>query len=279
MKMTYYNGCVKSKVDVRDYTICGASRHDVFPDEYVLDLVKVKNQGGTCSCVAHACSEVMEYHNQKETREYTELSTQFIYGYRPLGYYQGKGMSIRDALKTMHKYGDPTSVVMPGNNEIDDAKKIVTANWNDELLDKAYPFHITSYFKILNAQDLMHALMTYGPVIANMNWHNHSYLDNNNIYRYDDKDFCGCHAVMIYGWNEHGWLVQNSWGSSWGDHGRFVIDYEFDFNELWGVTDTYIANDEELDRPYRTVFGSLLAKVFNAVSNFILLLRSHKEQP
>ena len=35
------------------------------------------------------------------------------------------------------------------------------------------------------------------------------------------------HAVVVVGWTRDGWLIQNSWGSAWGDtHGRGVIPWE-----------------------------------------------------
>lgn len=33
------------------------------------------------------------------------------------------------------------------------------------------------------------------------------------------------HAVLITGWNPNGWIVKNSWGTSWGDNGYFYIAY------------------------------------------------------
>ena len=52
----------------------------------------------------------------------------------------------------------------------------------------------------------------------------------------------GSHAVVIYGWNETGWLFQNSWGEEWGVNGRAVLPYDIPIEEAWGVVDEISEN-------------------------------------
>ena len=47
-----------SPFDIRDYKI--ATTIQEFPETFILPEVTVKNQGSTGSCVAHACSSVVE---------------------------------------------------------------------------------------------------------------------------------------------------------------------------------------------------------------------------
>jgi len=35
----------------------------------------------------------------------------------------------------------------------------------------------------------------------------------------------GGHAVRIVGWDPEGWIIANSWGTDWGDHGYFRMKY------------------------------------------------------
>jgi C1A family cysteine protease len=37
----------------------------------------------------------------------------------------------------------------------------------------------------------------------------------------------GAHVVLIVGYNERGFLIRNSWGPGWGEHGHGLIPYEF----------------------------------------------------
>lgn len=60
----------------------------------------------------------------------------------------------------------------------------------------------------------------------------------------------GIHAISVVGWNESGsrpfWIVQNSWGTSWGDGGFFyVLMYE---NESLIESEAYGA-DPDLESP------------------------------
>lgn len=61
-------------------------------------------------------------------------------------------------------------------------------------------------------------------------------------------EYLGGHAVMIVGYNDHMncFIVRNSWGSSWGDHGYFYLPYSYvsnpnfssDFHVVQHVEDT-----------------------------------------
>ena len=92
-------GYIESPRDLRDYRINKAYRNVALPTEFVVQHSNIKDQGYVGSCVAHAVSEVLE------TKDNTNYSTGWIYGYRPVGYYQGEGMVTSQALKTINKVG------------------------------------------------------------------------------------------------------------------------------------------------------------------------------
>ena len=108
-----------SPFDIRDYKV--AVTATTFPETFKLPEVTVKNQGSTGSCVAHACSSVVEFHNKRQENTDTVFSTEFIYGYRPAGYYVGEGMYIRNALKTLREVGDCTLADLRGNQKCPEA--------------------------------------------------------------------------------------------------------------------------------------------------------------
>jgi C1A family cysteine protease len=251
-----------SPVDVRDYKITAAVE---FPDTFELAAVSVKDQGSTGSCVAHACSSVVEYHNKKQQGTTTIFSTEFIYGYRPAGYYVGEGMYIRDALKTLAKMGDCPLTNLRGNHEYKEAMANVTEQL-DTLADKAYPHRISSYAKVKTTEEIKTALMNYGYVVASMNWYK-DYRLKNGIYTYNSTEKSGRHCVVIYGWNEDGWLVHNSWGHSWGKKGKFIVPFDFKWNEAWAIIDT-IVNEGEVIKPEEQWYIKLFGKILNKIANF-----------
>ena len=252
-------GALISPFDARDYKLVTSVAE--FPISFELPKVTVKNQGSVNSCVAHAASSVVEYHHKRQHNEKKSFSTEFIYGLRDIGYYVGEGMYIRNALNTLRKYGDVPLVDLKGNNEYQKAIENVNSQF-EELTEKAYPHRVSSYFRVYDENSIKSALMNHGYVIVSMDWHKGATLQD---YVYTPTDEAnGRHAVVIYGWNEKGWLAQNSWGSGFGNKGRFIIPFDFKFNEMWGITDNIT---DDIVMPKRNKFMDVLYKIYNAIMN------------
>lgn len=251
-----------SPFDIRDYKIATTTRD--FPETFVLPEVTVKNQGSIGSCVAHACSSVVEFHNKRQEGTDIVFSTEFIYGYRPAGYYVGEGMYIRDALKTLQKVGDCTKADLGGNHTCPEAIDAVEANL-DDLKNCAYPHRISTYAKINTVDEIKQALMDFGYVVVSMPWHK-DYKLKNGVYTYTSDENRGYHCVVIYGWDERGWLVHNSWGTGWGQKGKFVVPFDFKWREAWAVTDNLRSGDIII--PQDNWFIKVFSGVINWVVNF-----------
>ena len=262
-------GVVKSPYDIRDYKIVAVSD---LPEEYSTAKVHVKNQRSESTCVAHALSSVIEYHYKKLTKMSRSFSTEFIYGYRESSYYIGDGMVIRDALKTIQKYGDPYQSDCIGNNNVEVAMTRVDADV-ETLKEFAKPHKISAYVRLNTIDEMKTAIMNHGPIVVSMTWHG-GYKLVNNVYTYDNNNAYGRHCVMIYGWNKDGWLVQNSWGMSFGENGRFIVPYSFKFNEAWGIIDDIDDTKVEVITPSKNKFKRLVYSVINiAVNVFIKLFK------
>ena len=59
--------------------------------------------------------------------------------------------------------------------------------------------------------------------------------------------------MVIYGWNEKGWLVQNSWGPLWGNKGTCILPFDTEFNSVWGVIDQESPMQKMIIKPTYTV--------------------------
>ena len=75
--------------------------------------------------------------------------------------------------------------------------------------------------------------------------------------------------MVIYGWNEIGWKVQNSWGPFWGNKGRVVIPYNVNIREIWGIKDAAADSSLVLTKPFKTKFGEKFAKILNNVISLV----------
>jgi hypothetical protein len=256
-----------SPYDVRDYQVAVTAKE--FPESFILAEVSVKNQGSVGSCVAHACSSVVEFHNKRQEGTNIVFSTEFIYGYRPIGYYVGEGMYIRNALKTLQNMGDCPVQYLRGNHKCDEAMAIVESKV-EELKELAYPHRISTYARVYSEAQIKQALMDFGYVVVSMPWHK-DYKLKNGVYTHTSKETSGYHCVVIYGWDERGWLVHNSWGTGWGQKGKFVVPFNFKWTEAWAVTDNLrrgsIIIPEEENWFIKTFSG-----IINSIVNFFRAL-------
>jgi hypothetical protein len=269
----FIKGALFSKPDVRDYV--ATTTLTEFPKEFELDMPRVKNQGAVGSCVAHALSTIVEYFSQKEMGWYTEMSTGYIYGNRRLSAHKGKGMYTRDAINTVTKYGDVPQEYYPLNVEVPNAIENFEARV-DEIEEKGYCFKFAEYFKLKDEQSIKASLMENGPVAFAMSWYEDIKINDGVMQTKCVKNAkTGAHCMVIYGWNETGWKVQNSWGVFWGKGGRVVIPYDVKLREVWGIKDAASNGSLILKKPFRTKIGEIIAKILNKI--LILFYHGTKE--
>ena len=258
-------GTLISKFDARDYKIIvGIER---FPVSFELtDLPDVKNQRNISSCVAHVIAAIAEYFYYKEHGSKTKMSTDFIYGnqYNLTGR-KGKGMYPRDACKILMKYGDCKWSILPTNTEMPaciDKVKALTEEQVNEALDQRVLFYARCY----NDDAMKHALMNHGPLLGSISYNNKLEVDENGVVTNVIKRGNKAHGIMVYGWNDIGWLCQNSWGTNWGNGGRFIVPFDNEFKECWCFVDM-IGSD--VSAPKNNCILNNLYKAYNIVRNII----------
>lgn len=263
----FVKGALFSKPDVRDYT--ARTKLSELPKEFELEMPKVKNQKTICSCVAHAVSTVVEYFNEKETGQYEEMSTGYIYGNRRFSLYKGSGMYTRDALRTVAKYGDVPNCYFPINIEVPDAIEKFEAEV-DNIEDKGYYFKFAEYFKLKDEMSIKTSIMENGPAVFAMWWFDDIDVEHGVMQTKCIKTArTDSHCMVIYGWNEIGWKVQNSWGDSWANNGTIIIPYDVPLHEVWGIRDAEASSDLVINKPFKTKVGAKVAKIINYAILFI----------
>ena len=257
----------RSKFDIRDYKIKVGSVE--FPETFELQKIPVKNQGLSPTCTAHAAASLVERHNLKETGKYELFSTEFIYGAQLNTLTEG--MSIREACEILKDYGDPKYEDCPGNNKINKASKNVKDNF-DELCKAAYPYRIKGYYRVKTPEEIKTALMTDGPVIFYFATKKHA-TTLSGVYTYDpNAKSNGLHAMLIVGWDEIGWICQNSWGVTCGKGGYFTLPYDYEICDAFGCIDmendmsNYIVKKKT---KIRTFFYKAINWFMNLVYNVI----------
>ena len=257
-------GCNPPLIDVRDYKLAKASKSESLPVAYLpMALPRVKSQGSVSSCVAHATSSILEYHDLGIGKN--TLSTNFIYGIqRKECGHNGLGMYLRDACKIVTKYGDMLESECSGNDEVPKCWGIAEHALEEHGTETSIYFRADSYFDCKSNDDIRRAIYNYGPVLASIKWYDTFKVNSEGILEGEQSGDYGYHAFMIYGWNETGFACQNSWGTRWGEKGRFILPYNIPIAEAKGTVDV---EDNTLIRPKRNGFLDIIYKIVNFVLN------------
>lgn len=234
------NGVKFSPKDLRDFRVSSSTKTVQLPEVYRLDYKRIKDQGDVNSCVAHSLSSMFENKWKKD------FSAGFIYGYRPDDYYQGEGMYPREALKTLQKMGDVKEEKFPYNEEMQNIKFKVESKL--DTLDVPSLYRISAYARLYSIDEIKSWLYMKEIGVPVAIATEHLELDENNIIQIPKVYPNYGHEMLIIGWNELGFIVQNSWGENWGDKGIAILPYEYKIQEAWGVTLSTFEN-EDIKKP------------------------------
>lgn len=202
----------------------------------------VKDQGQTSSCTAHAASSMREFLYRKyydEEANKTVPPNQFLLS--PLYIYykerafegdlnQDGGAQMRTAAKMLNNVGtclikdDPFSQT-----------QLFTAPTNVQVSD-ALLYKSGSYHKLLPGLDTMKGVLKSGyTFIAGITVYSSfedSYTSRTGVMlmpNISTEQCLGGHALHFVGFDDtkQHLIVQNSWGTSWGDKGFFYMPYKF----------------------------------------------------
>lgn len=273
-------GAPLSPNDARDYRAKVAK--DVakdYPDEFDLFTgmnIAVKNQYSVNSCVAHALSTAVEYFHEKQEKAHAEMSTGYIYGNREYTTWGGEGLYVRDALKTVSKCGDAFFEEMPLNLEIPEAVDQYS-NRDTKMDAHAYHNRISAYYKLSDADSIKEQLMRVGPAICAVDWHPYTIDKWHMIHWKEGSKSTGGHCMVIRGWNKDGWLVQNSWGTFWGNEGTCIFPYSMKLREVWGVSDDIVGETGALVVSPANKFVKAFYKVFNLFWGIVYFFKRKKK--
>jgi len=77
-----------------------------------------------------------------------------------------------------------------------------------------------------------------GPVLTLMNVYEDFLFYNSGVYQALGMNFLGAHVVRIVGWDNaaRAWIVQNSWGETWGEDGYARIHWDDPLSQIGRFT-------------------------------------------
>lgn len=234
-------GVIPSPPDERDYPYLAYGqllKAEELPERYTIpDITTVDNQGDVDACVACSLGLTKDWQEGVEFGRPMRMSRQFIYSHRPDPEdHRGPGMIPRQALANLRRYGVPLEAKWPGLAEFG------RESWppdKESLLHEAWPYRVATYVRVDASfiREIKSAAMTLGPVLYCVPVHDNFRPDKEGRIPMPKGAIKGYHAMALVGWRKGAWLVQNSWGATWGQRGRCWIPWEFPALELWTITD------------------------------------------
>lgn len=195
-------GCSLSKLDGTEKKVTKNLTNNV-PRCYSFQnvLSPVTNQGSTNTCVAHGLACFLNWvtdMKQKTSKKDNKISIVDIYNSREDKKHDN-GMSIKEALEYAKHHGVKSGI---GTLKINDYAMI--GSW---LIAKQ-------------------AILANGPVIISIPVYDSS---RNDFWNGTEKE--GYHCIALIGYNDEGFIIRNSWGTSYGKNGYWILPYK-DFSKV-----------------------------------------------
>lgn len=238
-----------------------------------LDIaLPVKHQGDTNACTGFALSLVVEYLLRRSGRDAKAVISPYMlysmarrYDEFP-GSVQDHGSSARGALKGWYKHGAcrlalfDTPAMPPASDTLEDdwwfdaVKRPLGAYYRIE------PKSIVDMHAALNEVGILyvtsgcHAGWDEGWDAPRLKRRPTSFKTVWTIPRRGGAAEHPGHAFAIVGYDETGFLVQNSWGTEWGSHGYALLPYE---DWIANAMDCWVAQLGVVTQEHRAIAGTM----------------------
>ncbi len=212
----------------------------------------VGDQGNTGSCVGWASAEgVARYHMVAAGKiaKNVQLSPRFTwmgsketdtYTARPETFIEDAGTQLKAAMDILRKYGAATMAQLPFA-----VNTLMYTGDENAFYAAVAQRKISAYFNLgKDVNQWKTWLASHGPIMAGLSvdhtWDNAT-ATHGNLDNFMPNTVRGGHAVTIVGYTASGrFIIRNSWGTSWGDHGFGYALPQYIagafFNESYGVT-------------------------------------------
>lgn len=185
-------------------------------------LQPIRDQQNQGSCAAMAGAAMKEYQELFDSGLSEYFSPQFIYNLRDS---DREGMTMRNLMDILRRDGDCREVVFPYGSE---GKPPQNAQ------DEARGYIIQSYAKVTSVEALKTALFLNGVCIIAVPVYN---IGERMWFQRYGEELLGGHALAVAGYTTEGFIIRNSWGTSWGQGGYCIMPFD-DFGFAYDVWTT-----------------------------------------
>ena len=193
---------------------------------------KVYDQGNLGSCTGNAIAAAIEFDLRKQELEVFTPSRLFIYYNERViehSVNEDAGAMIRDGIKSVRSLGAPPEDKWPYRISQFTTKPTTTA-YREAKLHQAL-----SYGRVKQSLYQMKQVIASGLPFV-FGFAVYQSFESEQVAKTgqvpmpaQNEEMLGGHAVLCIGYNDASqtFLVRNSWGPNWGDHGNFEIPYDY----------------------------------------------------
>lgn len=189
-----------------------------------------RNQKSQPSCVYQTVARIIDYFNRHEN---TQVQVSARYGFAYCKALDGnptlEGTFTKTGFDVATKIGTATNADWPDNSDLSYVEYIKRPS---TIADQgAAPFRFSGYVTMLRPEEVKDYILKYRvPVSLGLNANNTAWGYNvvtkaNNYTIQEPTGSRGGHLMACVGWNDRGWVIENSWGPFWGDNGRATVPY------------------------------------------------------
>ncbi len=195
----------------------------------------VLDQGQEGACTGFGLAAVINYlqfkNNGYQVQGVKPVSPRMLYHMAKLyDEWAGEdyeGSSNRGAMKGWHRHGVCTEALWPYRNKQGNVVFISPAGgWEQDASERP----LGAYYRIdkRSISDMQSAICEVGAIYCSADVHKGWFMKKTASLTIIKRDptKAGGHAFAIVGYNEDGFIVQNSWGPDWGYHGFAILGYE-----------------------------------------------------
>jgi C1A family cysteine protease len=205
----------------------------------------VVDQGNLGSCTANAIVAAFQYDLIKQKLKIFTGSRLFVYYNERLmesDVGQDNGAMIRDGIKSLNTYGVCAETTWPYVVSRFAVKPSTTA-YTQAKLNKALAY----YNVAVSSSAIKTALAAGYPVVIGISVYESFESQAVAVSGVvpmpgPSEQLLGGHAVLVVGYNDtlQQFIVRNSWGTSWGQHGYFFLPYAYAtpslMSDCWAVS-------------------------------------------
>jgi len=190
----------------------------------------VYDQGAEGTCVANAgCSCHLYVQIKQAAKQIINPSRKYVYYgsrvFEGLTAYDS-GATIRDGAKALARWGACDESEWPYS-------KLVNIQPTPGCYESGEKHQITNYFRIPQDERSIKACLRDGfPLMFGATLYESFYdIGKDGMMKMPaaKEDRLGGHAITIVGWDDaiSSFIIQNSWGEYWADHGFFCMPYKY----------------------------------------------------